>query len=112
VLRQNEKGPLLLRAALFPLQEFFSAKCAPLSGAPKNYPRLINGLVDWSFLDFFRVFFAIFFLPLNCPSGAMLSYMQSVRHSPHSSLIPVSVLESASRPNRSFFCILQGALPY
>lgn len=41
----------------------------------------LSVLVDWSFLLFFKVFFAIFLFPLlSCPSGALLTYMHVSLH--------------------------------
>jgi hypothetical protein len=41
-----------------------------------SYDLLVSGLVDSSFFAFFKLFFAIFFSLSNCPSGAVLCYMQ------------------------------------
>ena len=40
----------------------------------------LSVLADWSFLLFFKVFFAIFFPLLSCPSGALLAYMHVSLH--------------------------------
>jgi hypothetical protein len=60
-----------------------------------SYARLVSGLVDSSFFDFFRLFFAIVFSLSNCPSGAMHCYMQMLRHSVALRTIHLSSLESA-----------------
>lgn len=46
-----------------------------------SYARFVSGLVDSSFFDFFRLFFAILFSLSKCPSGAMPFCMQLARHS-------------------------------
>lgn len=53
-------------------------------------------LADWSFLDFFKVFFAMSVFSLSiCPSGAMLLCMQSTRHLSTVSPGAVSVVKCA-----------------
>jgi hypothetical protein len=41
----------------------------------------LSVLADWSFLDFFKVFFAMSLFSLSiCPSGAMLTYLHVSLH--------------------------------
>jgi hypothetical protein len=56
----------------------------------------LSVLADWSFLDFFKVFFAMSLFSLSiCPSGAMPLYMQSTRHCSTVSPLAVSVVKCA-----------------
>jgi hypothetical protein len=80
----KRKGRLSWEAARSQSRDFFGL---PYRGFP-------SGLVDSSFLDFFKVFFAMSLFSLSsCPSGAMPCILQSSCQSPGDSSHPISLVE-------------------